>query len=325
MDEMEENTIKPEEGLIKFIFSIAIVLLFFSIVYISFPEKKESESEISIQKTDIVNNIAQKIKDARLEAQAVFIWDVYNQKEIFSQNKEAQLPLASLSKIMTALIASEYENKNIIVNIDEKNGNGGLIKNEKWNLKDLIDFTLISSSNDGASAVASAVQSFTKNKNGVEEMSFVKKMNKKAKELNLKQTYFLNESGLDIDEKSLSGSYGSAQDVAMLFDYMVRNKPEILEVTSYNKLELKSEDNKIHNTENTNEIINKIPWVIASKTGYTDLAGGNLVVAFDNGMMRPIIISVLGSTKEGRFKDMKKLVDIVMDSNSNVSREYLNP
>ena len=51
----------------------------------------------------------------------------------------------------------------------------------------------------------------------------------------------------------------------MLFDYMVRNKPEILEVTSYNKLELKSEDNKIHNTENTNEIINKIPWVIASK------------------------------------------------------------
>ena len=91
----------------------------------------------------------------------------------------------------------------------------------------------------------------------------------------------------------------------MLFDYMVRNKPEILEVTSYNKLELKSEDNKIHNTENTNEIINKIPWVIASKTGYTDLAGGNLVVAFDNGMMRPIIISVLGSTKEGRFKDMK--------------------
>ena len=150
-------------------------------------------------------------------------------------------------------------------------------------------------------------------------------MNKKAKELNLKQTYFLNESGLDIDEKSLSGSYGSAQDVAMLFDYMVRNKPEILEVTSYNKLELKSEDNKIHNTENTNEIINKIPWVIASKTGYTDLAGGNLVVAFDNGMMRPIIISVLGSTKEGRFKDMKKLVDIVMDSNSNVSREYLNP
>ncbi|MEK7182137.1 MAG: hypothetical protein AAB679_00020 [Patescibacteria group bacterium] len=322
MDEMEENTIKPEEGLIKFIFSIAIVLLFFSIVYISFPEKKESESEISIQKTDIVNNIAQKIKDARLEAQAVFIWDVYNQKEIFSQNKEAQLPLASLSKIMTALIASEYENKNIIVNIDEKNGNGGLIKNEKWNLKDLIDFTLISSSNDGASAVASAVQSFTKNKNGVEEMSFVKKMNKKAEELNLKQTYFLNESGLDIDEKSLSGSYGSAQDVAMLFDYMVRNKPEILEVTSYNKLELKSEDNKIHNTENTNEIINEIPWVIGSKTGYTDLAGGNLVVAFDNGMMRPIIISVLGSTKEGRFKDMKSIVDVVLSSNSN--EEYLN-
>ena len=49
MDEMEENTIKPEEGLIKFIFSIAIVLLFFNCLHI-FPRKKESESEISIQK-----------------------------------------------------------------------------------------------------------------------------------------------------------------------------------------------------------------------------------------------------------------------------------
>lgn len=296
-------------GIVIFISIIFAYLLFYSILEIQGninpPKNKSTDNTILISQ----------LKRIPLEAEAIFIWDVYNQREIFSQNKEAQLPLASLSKVMTALIASEYEDKNITVNINErnleKNGNSGLVKNEKWDLKELIDFTLISSSNDGASAVASAIQSFTKNENN-EEVSFVEKMNEKAKTLNLKQTYFLNESGLDIDESSLSGSYGSAQDIAMLFDYIVKNKPEILEVTSYDKLELKSEDNKIHNAENTNLAINDIPWVIGSKTGYTDLAGGNLTVVFDNGMMRPIIISVLGSSKEGRFKDMKKLVDVVL-------------
>ena len=59
----------------------------------------------------------------------------------------------------------------------------------------------------------------------------------------------------------------------------------------------------------TNAFIDKIPNVIASKTGYTDLAGGNLVVAFDAGLNRPIIISVLGSSQEGRFADALKLID----------------
>ncbi|TSD02827.1 MAG: D-alanyl-D-alanine carboxypeptidase [Parcubacteria group bacterium Athens0714_16] len=319
MNQTEENTIKTEDKIIKFVLPIVAISIFLLVIYISFPEKKDTAIIASTQETIVINKIAEEIKKTPIEAQAIFIWDVYSQKEIYSQNKETQLPLASLSKVMTALVASNYENKNITVNIDEKNGNGGLKKNEKWNLKDLIDFTLISSSNGGANAVASAIQSFTKDENG-NEIPFVKKMNEKAKELNLKQTYFLNESGLDIDESSLSGSYGSAQDVAMLFDYVVKNKPEILEATSYDKLGIKSEDNKIHNTENTNLVINDIPWVIGSKTGYTDLAGGNLTVVFDNGMMRPIIISVLGSTKEGRFEDMKKLVDVVLQY-SNKSEE----
>lgn len=311
MNETEENTIKIEDKIIKFVLPIVAISIFLLVIYISFPGERTETSVASAQEIPIVNEMAKKIKETPMEAKAIFIWDVYNQKEIYSQNKETQLPLASLSKVMTALVASDYEDKNITVNIDEKNANGGLKKNEKWNLKDLIDFTLISSSNSGANAVASAIQSFTKNENG-DEIPFVKKMNEKAKELNLKQTYFLNESGLDIDESSLSGSYGSAQDVAMLFDYVIKNKPEILEITSYDKFGLKTEDNKIHNAENTNLVINNIPWVIGSKTGYTELAGGNLVVAFDNGMMRPIIISVLGSSREGRFEDMKKLVDIVL-------------
>ena len=65
----------------------------------------------------------------------------------------------------------------------------------------------------------------------------------------------------------------------------------------------------MHTATNTNEVVGSIPGLIASKTGFTDLAGGNLVVAFDAGINRPVIISVLGATKDGRFTDMEMLVN----------------
>lgn len=317
MEEQNKDIFEFQSKTMKIILIILVVLFLVFVAYLLFFSSEKNEiKDVSSQKSTIDNEVLiSKLKRIPLEATAVFIWDVYNQKEIFSKNPEMQLPLASLSKAMTALVASDYEDKNIIVKIDEENlkhdGNNGLIDNEKWNLKDLIDFTLLSSSNDGANAVASAIQAVSKKEN--KKTTFTDLMNKKAKELNLKQTYFLNESGLDVDENYLSGSYGSARDITMLFDYIIKNKPEIFEATSYKSLSLKSED-KVHNTENTNEIINEIPFVIASKTGYTDLAGGNLVMAFDNGMMRPIIVSVLGSSRERRFKDMKNIVDVILQS-----------
>ncbi len=61
--------------------------------------------------------------------------------------------------------------------------------------------------------------------------------------------------------------------------------------------------------KNTNEVVQNIDGLIASKTGYTDLSGGNLVVAFDAGLNHPIIVTVLGSSQEGRFSDTLKLIN----------------
>ena len=69
-----------------------------------------------------------------------------------------------------------------------------------------------------------------------------------------------------------------------------------------------SESGGAHAVLNTNRETGELPLLIASKTGYTDLAGGNLVIAFDAGFNRPIIIAVLGSTAEERFTDVEKLV-----------------
>ena len=59
---------------------------------------------------------------------------------------------------------------------------------------------------------------------------------------------------------------------------------------------------------NTNEALGAIPGLIMGKTGYTDLAGGNLAVVFDVGLSHPVIAVVLGSTIDGRFTDMKQIV-----------------
>lgn len=254
-----------------------------------------------------------------LEAKAAFVWDVVRNKTLYERNAEAQLPLASLTKLMTALAAHELLPKNAIVTIQNEaltaEGNSGLYANEKWSLDDLLGFTLVVSSNDGASAAALAAgafksdfpENFTENKT-----AFVEYMNLRAGQMGLKQTYFVNETGLDTSDY-VGGGYGSARDTAMLFSYIMKHARSIVDVTRYGVLRFLSLDNILHTANNTNKIVNDIPGLIGSKTGFTDLAGGNLVVAFDAGINHPIIISILGSTREGRFRDVEKLIKMSLE------------
>ena len=99
------------------------------------------------------------------------------------------------------------------------------------------------------------------------------------------------------------------KDMAFLMEHIVQHEPDILTFTKTDQARVYSEDGTYHDTENTNYYINQIPGLIGSKTGYTDLAGGNLVVAFDAGLNRPIVITVLGSTRHERFTDVITLVE----------------
>jgi D-alanyl-D-alanine carboxypeptidase len=118
--------------------------------------------------------------------------------------------------------------------------------------------------------------------------------------------HFTNETGLD--EKDASGGYGTARDMAYLIAWALHNDPHLFEATTEESASFTSLSDKTHIAKNTDEIVNKIPSLIASKTGYTELAGGNLAIAFDAGLQRPIVVVVLGSSIEGRFKDVETLV-----------------
>lgn len=248
--------------------------------------------------------------DVAITAKSAYVWDVAKQRALYKKDEAESLPLASLTKLMTALVAHEILSESDTITISEEaikqDGASGLVAGETFDRLDLSDLMLISSSNDGAYALGYAAGAVLTTDDPAN--AFVQAMNIRAKEIGLTSTFFKNPTGLDISVTE-GGAYGSARDIAFLMEYILEEAPVILSFTNREETDIYNTDGVVHETENTNYFVNEIPGIIASKTGYTDLAGGNLVVAFEAGLNRPIIIVVLGSTRQDRFSDVIALVN----------------
>ncbi len=253
--------------------------------------------------------------DVTVRAKAAYVWDAKTQRTLYNKNETAQLPLASITKLMTALLAHELIDSNQITTITDRaikqDGNGGLSVGERIEIEKLYDLALVSSSNDAAYALGASVGELLGDDDPNNQ--FVKGMNIRAEMLGLESLEFKNTTGLDLSTTE-PGSIGSAKDISFLMEYILENYPEILEPTKEETIRVYNSDGSYYDANNTNEISGKIPNLLGSKTGYTDLAGGNLTVAFDIGLNHPIIITVLGSTHDERFSDVLKLVKAVQAS-----------
>ncbi|MFA6338894.1 MAG: hypothetical protein WCW87_02465 [Candidatus Paceibacterota bacterium] len=244
-----------------------------------------------------------------IEAKSVIVYDINSNKILYGKNENERMPLASLTKIMTAVTALKLAPKDLEVPIMSSFiiDNNGLKANDKWKLGTLLSYTLIVSSNDGARSVASVIGA--KALGGSYENGnkwFVDQMNKQARAIGDSDVYFYNETGLDID-KTTNGGMGSALGVVKMFVYAFKQYPEIFEITNKSSISLNSISGARFDAKNTDKIASLIPGLLASKTGLEDTAGGNLAVIFDSGLNKPIAIVVLGSTAEGRFKDVLTL------------------
>ncbi|HEY4510995.1 MAG TPA: hypothetical protein VJG29_01330 [Candidatus Paceibacterota bacterium] len=239
-----------------------------------------------------------------LEAKAAILYDPLSGEILFEKEKEAQLPLASLTKLITAYRALESGEKgNVTITLRDlkEEGDSGLRVGESWSLPSLLSFALVTSSNDAIAAVARATHVDPRTNQG------------KVSIEELDQTFALNPTGLDFSS-STAGAYGSAYDVARLLALLLQKYPEVLSSTVISKSTFVSLDGKKHSATLTGRFITDVPGLIAMKTGFTDLAGGNLVVAFDKGVGRPLIAVVLGSSVEGRFEDIRILIEEVRKS-----------
>jgi D-alanyl-D-alanine carboxypeptidase (penicillin-binding protein 5/6) len=268
-----------------------------------------------LQIDDSANATPQKIESVSLIARSAYVWDVKEQRVLFQKDENETLPLASITKLMTALVVYELVPDKTHVTVTKEaagqQSGGTLNAGEVFLAKDLADFALVSSYNSAAYTLADAVGARLGDHDPVSQ--FVSGMNIRANELNLPSLKFLNPTGLDISAEE-AGAYGTARDVSFLLEYIVKNHPAILEPTKSNKTLLYNTVGGFHEAKNTNNIVNQIPNLIGSKTGYTDLAGGNLTVVLDIGFNHPVIITVLGSTIDGRFSDVSKLIEVVQGS-----------
>ncbi len=227
-----------------------------------------------------------------LQAQAALAIKTDGSRVYYNKNIETQRSIASLTKLMTAIIVMENFDLNAIVEISnsavKREGlNGDLRPSESISIRSLLDIMLIESSNDAAFALAQ------------QRADFISLMNKKVEELGLNGTHFINSDGLDSPN-----NHSSALDIAKIFGYLINKHPEAFEILKIKNMIVYSFDGEIeHRLENTNEFLGKTDEIIAGKTGFTDEAGGSLVLLIKN----DIITVVLGSPD--RFGESEKLIN----------------
>ena len=276
---------------------------------------------IEVGRENFVENVApntpQKIESIALTADAAYVFDVVGQRVLYEKNADAILPLASITKLMTALVAYELVPDDTLVTISDaaaaQQSGGSLTTGETFEVKELADYALISSYNSASYALADSVGELLGDEDPLSQ--FVAAMNIRAEELNLPSLEYRNPTGLDISATE-AGAVGNARDTSFLLEYILVNYPEILTPTVTEYTRLYNEAGDFHEAYNTNNALAEIPNLLGSKTGYTDLAGGNLTIAFDAGYNRPIIVTVLGSTRNERFSDVKRIVSEVQKSMS---------
>ena len=281
--------------------SLAAGLLFAGVLLaIAFLPVSSKPTPIAIESPETVDSF----KDISLTGEAAIVYDLAHRKVLYEKNAEAQVPLASLAKLLTVQTTFEALGGDAEVTIDihaiRAEGDSGFKAGERFTVRDLAALALVGSSNDAAAALVSEASA----RRGESETALLASA---AAALGLAQTYAVNGTGLDSSEH-ISGAYGSAHDVALMAGAIARNLPDVARLTTDGAVAVTSLSGKKHSLPNTDPYAVTIPGLLLSKTGYTDLAGGNLALVFDAGVGHPIAVVVLASTREGRFIDALGLI-----------------
>ncbi|MFA5743180.1 MAG: serine hydrolase [Candidatus Paceibacterota bacterium] len=229
-------------------------------------------------------------------------------KILFEKEIDKKLPIASVSKLMTAVVALENYSLQSEIKIsqeaiDQEGEAGRLDSDEILSVENLLYVMLIESSNDAAEALAENM--------GREE--FIELMNQKAGSLGLENTFFVNPNGLDAENRNIL-NVSSALDLAKLIIYIQKNHPLIGDILSRKEFSFNSPNGQFHhNLASTNALLynSQTLW---GKTGYTKKANGCMI-----NLIRPqsdddliIINVVLGA--DDRFYEMQRLTDWLNNS-----------
>lgn len=238
------------------------------------------------------------IKVPDISAKSALTYDLTTNRVLFSKNPHEKLPIASLTKVMTAIIALENkkpDDKYVVKKGDLVGENSmGLTEREILSLEDLSYGLILVSGNDAAEVMA---DNYFMGRNG-----FIVAMNNKAKALGLKNTNFTNPSGLEGD----GDQYSTAEDLLVITKYAMSFPlfTKVAETFEYNIPY--SFEHKAFYLQNETNLITSYPGVKGVKTGYTPEAELCLITYLEHENHK-IIGILLGSNN--RRQEMKELLD----------------
>lgn len=242
-------------------------------------------------------------EELQLNSRIALIYDRSSGRIIFEKNGNKQTPMASTTKIMTAIVVLENTNLKNIVTVDSKSASIGgsrlgLKRYDKVTVNDLLYGLMLRSGNDAASALAIYI--------GGSIQNFAEMMNNKAKKLGLKNTHFVVPHGLDNKDH-----YTTAYELAKITDYALKNETfKKIVSTSSTSININGVPSQI---TNTNKLLNNVSGVYGVKTGFTNGAGRCLVTACKKNKMDIITVIIGADTSKIRTEDTKKLINYVED------------
>lgn len=319
-------SLRPKKEQVVSLFVVICLFLVVACILgsISFLNKKRTEN-LQIQVRNQINlksnekildqiNFTPLINQAELTAKSFLLLAQTNdgyQKILAEREAQTVLPIASLTKLMTAIIVIKNIplNTKITATPDYVGGDGSALivtPDHTYQARELLSNMLVASDNDSARLLSSAIG----------EYSFVTLMNMEAQNLGLKNTLFLNVTGLDPLNGSNQVNTSSSEDLANLLIYIDKNYPLIFQLSRYEQYNFCDIINNCQLIKSTNQFLgkNELPFkIIGGKTGQTDLAGKNLALQFMINNNLTVTSIILGSTDN--FSETKTLINQINIAN----------
>jgi D-alanyl-D-alanine carboxypeptidase len=233
-----------------------------------------------------------------IKGHAAIVVDLTAGQILFQQDATSRYPEASLTKMMTAMVAADLAPMDTMVTVPEaatqvEPNHMGISTGEQLTLRELLDGMLLDSGNDAAEAIAMGL---------IDRSAFIDFMNQKASQLHLRQTHFTNPSGLDD-----ASHYSSAYDLAVMGATLLEDYPDLRTIVGTKSVSIYANaQHKAFNPTNIDRLLWTYPGAIGIKPGYTGAANYCLAAAATrNG--RTILVVVLDSTQH--FTDGATLLD----------------
>ena len=246
-------------------------------------QTEETEQTETTEQTELIEQ-----PQLQLYAMSAVLIDAANDRILYQKDAFKVMPMASTTKIMTAILALENGNPDDIVTVSKRAASMpkvrlGMREGEQFYLKDLLNSLMLESHNDSAVAIAEHI--------GGSMEGFADMMNAKAKELNCENTYFITPNGLDA-EKDGNIHSTTAYDLAKIAAYAIQNRDFLNLVTTRSAQFCELGEGRSFSVYNRDRFLDMMDGALGVKTGFTNKAGYCFVGAVD--------------------RDGKKLVSVVL-------------